>query len=106
MFWRKKKALANQVKDQTDAIVADLASKWTVFCKTLHFKEGVPLSTRIEAFSMPAFHGIVQKYPIMKSAPPELLWMMILTAVQKAGTHSQDDINKSVKELEAKYAHG
>lgn len=106
MFWKKRKTPAEQVKGDTDAIVASLGPKWRMFCQAVPFKPEVPLADRIEAFAAPAIAGMLQHYPTTKSAPPGLLWMMVFTAILESKTHPAAEVNAAIAQLEAKYARG
>jgi hypothetical protein len=104
VFWKKKKTPDEQVKADVNAIVASLEPKWKYFCEAVPFRADVPLHDRIDAFAAPAIAGILQNYPSTKHAPPQMLWLMIFTAIQESRTHPMTEVNAAVAELQKKYA--
>jgi hypothetical protein len=55
------------------------------------------LSEEIEAFAVSAFDWMYSTHPITKRAQPYHLWMIVLTAVLKAGTHPADLAKQAAK---------
>ena len=55
---------------------------------------------------MPVSEGILQNFPIMRSAPAEVIWEMVFLAVLQSKTHSADEVSKAREVLAAKYAQG
>lgn len=106
MFRKKRKSTEDQVKADMAAMVASLGTKWRMFCEQMPFATEVPLWQRIEAFAAPAIAGMMLNYPSTKAAPPEFLWMMVLTAILESKTHPATDVNAAIAQLEAKFAKG
>lgn len=99
----KKELSTDELKAQMDKAVQALPGKWIEFHRQLKFKTDVQLSEIIEIFLTPAREYIVTQYPAFASAPNEVIWMIVFTAVMEAGTHTKEDVNEAVAILEAKY---
>ena len=110
MFWKKRKRREEKISDQLQAesakIVEILKRKWVEFQTMVPFPADVPLTHRIEAFIVPAREGILKHYPIMRMAPPGLIWEMVFAAVIESKTHLPDDVSKARASLAAKYSQG
>jgi hypothetical protein len=79
---------------------------WVKFQKVVPFRAHASLSDRIEAFVLPAREGILNHYPIMRTAPPGLIWEMAFVAVMGSKVHLPEEVSNARALLAAKYAHG
>jgi hypothetical protein len=81
--------------------IRDLEARWRYYNSQLKFKSDVSLAEIIDGFAMPVEIFIAQTYPRLSES--KLMWMMIFVAIQKAGTHPQDELNAAVAALQQKY---
>lgn len=81
--------------------IRDLEARWRYYNSQLKFKCDVSLAEIIDGFAMPVEVFILQTYPRLSDS--KLMWMMIFVAIQKAGTHPQDELNAAVAALQQKY---
>ena len=106
-FLKRRKAAPPTARD-LKATVADaeieLQRKWLQFVQTVHFKDGVSLSSRIEAFAPLAQEFIRRQHPLILTGPAGAFWLLIFNAVRESGTNTVDEINVAVRELRQKFA--
>jgi hypothetical protein len=106
LFKRRKPTPPSSDELESHMVIATgaLLTKWTDFHQQLKFKSDVPLSEIIEIFIVPAREYVTSTYPEFSSAPNQVVWMMVFSAVMESGTHSKEAVNEAVAELEVKYA--
>jgi hypothetical protein len=105
-FFKKRDKFANaaELSSQSDAALREVKEKWIYFHNTIHLKDDVPLSLKIDAFSQPVAQFFQQKYPQLLLGGSQIFWMTIFTAVLESGTHSTDQVNAAISQLQKKYA--
>lgn len=96
---------ADDLQRITSTATDEIKEKWLKFDETLPFKEGVPLSKKIDLFVQPVQEFISNKYPIVLTGPPDIFWLIIFNAILESGTHPKDEVNLAINELSKKYAH-
>ena len=94
--FRKKVTAADRVIEIWDNAIERAAGKWIYFSKTFVFKNGVPLRTKIIAFSVPAFEGLRNNFPPLKEAPETVLMLIVLKCIEKSRTHSRSQIETAM----------
>jgi hypothetical protein len=107
LFWKKRKReieIAHRIKEEAAKIVEVLKGKWAYFNTAVPFRDDVSLADRIEAFVEPAREGILNNYPIMRTAPNDIIWEMVFVAVIESKTHRPDEVSQARAALAAKYA--
>ncbi len=101
---RRSVASADDLRKLTASARDDVKVKWIQFNKTVHLKEGTPLSRRIDAFAEPIQQFFETKYPALLLGSSEIFWLTIFTAVLESGTHPKSDVNAAIADLKLKYA--
>lgn len=94
--FKKKKSEADEAVAVLPQTIEIVAGKWVYFCKSLPFKEDVPLIERITAFSVPMFEGIRKNVPALRKAPDALLLIIVAKGVEKSGTHTREQIEEAL----------
>jgi hypothetical protein len=103
-WFRKKSApLTPEIQKIYDQCVTVCTRTWRELNPKTTTEE--QLAHEIEGFGSSATAFIYTKFPIMKQAPPNLLWLIVFTAVLESNTHPAADVNKAIDMLRAKYAH-
>ena len=104
-FRRKPEAdVADLLKQQSAECTRKITEKWVNYVNVLKFKSEVSLSEQIETFALPVRKFVENHYPLLATAPPNVFWMMIFVAVLESDTHSSEQVNEAVAQLEKKYA--
>lgn len=106
LFKRRKPppTSSDELEKKMDLATDALRAKWMAFHQQLKFKSDVPLSEIIEIFIVPAKEYVVTTYPEFSTAPNQMMWMLVFSAVLESGTHPKEVVNEAVAQLEAKYA--
>lgn len=94
-----------EVDLRTEAIkiTAALREKWIQYLGLLPFREETPLATMVELFLPMANEYVTKNYPVMKMAPPGLIWEMVWVAVIESKTHPVAEVNAARASLAAKH---
>jgi hypothetical protein len=103
-FRRKRKSDASQLlKREVTDCTRQISEKWVYFTKTLKFKETVSLAEQIDVFVVPIQEFVEAKYPLLMAEPINIFWTMLFTAILQSKTHSSDEVNAAITELDKKY---
>ncbi len=107
MFGLFKKKVSPPTVDELQTLTAmaceDIKAKWLCFDGKVHFKTGVPLSFKIDAFAESAHVFFKSKYSSLLLASSELFWLTIFKAVLQSNTHPKGEVNAAIAELELKH---
>ncbi len=90
------------LKTEAIRITAALREKWIHYLGLLPFREGTPLAKKVEHFLPMANEYVTTNYPVMKVAPPGLIWEMVWVAVIDSKTHPLAEVNTARAALGAK----
>jgi hypothetical protein len=101
---REKTVSKDELRNQCAVARRELKQKWVGFNATVHFKEGVPLIERIEAFVTPAMTYYRKTYPSLLSRGPGLFWANLTAALLETETCDPNELDVALKSLEAKGA--
>jgi hypothetical protein len=85
-------------------ITAALKDKWLHFIGFLKFRDHVTLADTVEMFLPLANEYVTKNYPVMKMAPPGLIWEMVWVAVIESKSHPVAEVNAARAALGAKVA--
>jgi hypothetical protein len=91
------------IKAMTDTCVGQIEEPWRYYLTALTFKPGLPLRDIIEGFILPIQEFLTRNYPMLTGAPPDLFWMMIFVAIQKANTHPTAEVSQAIEALSKKF---
>lgn len=95
---------AENLKEIISTACEEVKAKWLYFHQNIHLKSDIPLSKKIDMFAMPIQEFFRNKYPLILSGPTEIFWLTIFTAILESKTHSKEDVNAAITELQEKYA--
>ncbi len=106
MGWFTKKPTQAEIEAQLKSIYDVCVKAFTAAWKEASRPAETPehLAAAIEEFAAGAVASVYNRFPVMKEAPPKLLWMAVLTAVEEARTHQEAQLEKAFELLRAKYA--
>ena len=77
--------------------------KWVQFHQTVHLKEDVPLSGKIDFFAQPLSEFFKTKYPALLLGGSEMFWLTVFTAILESETHPKEQVNLAISQLQIKY---
>lgn len=86
------------LKLETDAALSELVPKWIYFWRSFPEKN-LPLRQLLSAFIDPSLTYLARFHPQLLDAPANIVPLLLLSTVQRAGTHSMDDINAAGREI-------
>lgn len=92
----KRKGPAEAAIEVMDDTIFIAAEKWLHFCRTIPFKQDVPLADRIAAFAFPFMEGARQNVPALREAPDAFLMLIVAKGVEKSGTHARAEIEEAL----------
>ncbi len=104
--WFEKKETNFHIKEQMEDCVEQLKYKWTEYIKILPFNDEISLAYKIELFTNPAQIFVENTFPVLLSDVEQQgnsFWVMIFSAIQQSKTHSIDELNEAMAELEKKF---
>lgn len=91
------------LKTEANKITTALREKWFQYLGLLPFREETPLVTKVELFLPMANEYVTKNFPVMKAAPPGLIWEMVWVAVIESKTHPVAEVNAARATLSAKF---
>lgn len=94
---------AEELSRLSQAARAEVREKWLQFHHSVHLEAGVPLAQKIDLFAQPLAEFFQQHYPQLLLGGSEIFWLTTFTAILESGTHSKDEVNSAVVQLQAKY---
>lgn len=84
------------------ASVSEIAIIWMLHKWSLTREmQGEPLDQQIRNFSPAAFDVIVSRFPSLKSAKQEHLWLIYFKGLLTAGTHPREEMAKAIQTVGA-----
>ncbi|WP_424627935.1 hypothetical protein [Bradyrhizobium sp. SYSU BS000235] len=84
------------------ASVSEIAVVWMLHRWSLTQKmQSEPLHQQIRDFSPAAFNVIISRFPALKSAKQEHLWLIYFKGLLTAGTHPREEMTKAIQTVGA-----
>lgn len=92
----------DELASSIQASVSEVAVIWMLHKWSLTQKmQGEPLHQQIRNFSPAAFEVIVSRFPALKSAKQEHLWLIYFKGLLTAGTHPREEMTKAIQTVGA-----
>jgi hypothetical protein len=82
------------------ASVTEIAVMWILHWSQIRQGPAQPLDQQIANFGSRAFDAITTRFPALRRARREHLWMIYFKGLLAAGTHPQDDMIKAIKAID------
>jgi hypothetical protein len=92
----KPKTKADAVLEILEAAISVTSEKWTLFSKTLTFKEDVPLRDRITAFLVPASEGLRKNFEPLSDGAEGIILLIVVKGIERSRTHSKSEIESAM----------
>ena len=92
----------DELATSIQASVSEIAVIWMLHRWSLtHEMQSEPLHQQIKNFSPAAFNVIISRFPMLKSAKQEHLWLIYFKGLLTAGTHPRDEMTKAIQTVGA-----
>lgn len=92
----------DQLASSIQAGVSEIAVIWMLHRWSLTQKaQSEPLHQQIKDFSSVAFDAIVSRFPALKDAKEEHLWLIYFKGLLTAGTHPREEMTKAIQTVGA-----
>lgn len=103
-FFKRKisKPKISELEQMSASACVEVKEKWIYFHSSLHFKDSVALSEKINSFAQPVQEFFHSKYPALLIGSTEMFWLILFTAILESGTHHKDEVNAAIAELQQK----
>jgi len=82
---------------------SDIKEKWVYFNNTIHFKAGVSLAQRVEAFAQPVSQFFRESYPQLSLSGSKTFWLITFTAIAESGTHPASEVSTAMAQIQKQY---
>jgi hypothetical protein len=93
----------DELATSIQASVSEIAVVWMLHKWSLTREmQSEPLHQQIRDFSPVAFDVIVSRFPMLKSAKQEHLWLIYFKGLLTAGTHSREEMTKAIQTVGAR----
>lgn len=102
---KRNEISAGQSQALIAEIIEEVKSRWLYFRDNIHLNSDVSLAKEIDIFVVPIKEFIGDKYPELLNGPSDAFWLSIFMAILDSGTHSKDEVNTAIADLQKKYAH-
>ncbi len=92
----------DELASSIQASVSEIAVIWMLHKWSLTQKmQSEPLHQQIRNFSPAAFDVIISRFPALKSAKQEHLWLIYFKGLLTAGTHPREEMTKAIQAVGA-----
>lgn len=92
----------DELASSIQASVSEIAVIWMLHRWSLTQKmQDKPLHQQIRDFSPAAFNVIISRFPALKNAKQEHLWLIYFKGLLTAGTHPRDEMTKAIQTVGA-----